>query len=115
MKSLITFFLAAVTFSIFAAFTSPLTDGLNVTYGVSEDNQSQIELRLNKDFTFTYQDLSNSSMKIVVEGTYRIKDKKVLLSANNNEVKFHDKWKITNDGDAAKSRKGLAFYTLRKK
>lgn len=114
MKSIFKIAIAAFSLSICFAFTSNKNEGLNATYGVSENDPSQIELRLNDDFTFTYQDFSKSTAKIQIEGTYQIKNNKIQLIAEGEAIGFHDTWKITEDGSSAKSRKGLAFYTLRK-
>ena len=105
--------LALVMISLCSAFTSVNNDGLDVTYGVSENDPSQIELRLNKDYSFTYQDISINSKKIQVHGTYQIKNNEILLTSTEEEVKYHDKWKISKDKNTVTSRKGLTFYTLR--
>ncbi len=97
------------------AFTSIQNEGLEVTYGVSADDPSSIELRLNKDFSFNYQDFSNPKQKIKVQGTYTLKNRKVQLTSQDASPSFHDKWKFSEEGTKASSRKGLAFYTLSKK
>ncbi|MEX1001425.1 MAG: hypothetical protein WDZ35_04855 [Crocinitomicaceae bacterium] len=107
--------LTVLTISICFAFTSKNNDGLSVTYGVCKEDPFQIELKLNSDYTFTYQDFSIRSQKIKVQGTYQIKNNKVQLMTKDSQIEFHDKWKIVDDGTTAKSRKGLTFYTLRKK
>lgn len=115
MKSIIKFSLALITITICFAFASTKNDGINATFGVSENDPSQIELQLNKDYTFRYQDFSIPSEKIEVKGTYLIENNKIQLISKSEEVGFHDQWKIVDNGAAAKSRKGLSFYTLRKK
>ena len=115
MKTSIKLSVALLIISICSAFTNLKNDGLNVTYGVSQNDPSQIELRLKKDYTFSYQDFSNSSKKIAVNGTYQIKKNKIQLNSKNKETKYHDTWKISNDNRTAKSRKGLTFYTLQLK
>ncbi len=112
MKTIIKLSMAVWIISICSAFTSLKHNGFNVTYGVAENDPAQIELRLNKDYTFTYQDLSISSEVIKVSGTYQIENNKIRLISNEGEVEFHDIWKISNDNKTAKSRKGLTFYTL---
>lgn len=107
-------FVASIIFMC-SSFTNVKNDGLDLTFGVSEDDPSQIELNLNKDYTFTYQDLSIATEKIMVEGTYEVKNNKIHLNANNDQTTFHDTWKISDDGTTAKSRKGITFYTLRRK
>lgn len=115
MKSIIKFSLVLLTITICFAFASKNNDGINATFGVSAEDPSQIELKLNKDYTFFYQDFSIPSEKIEVQGTYQIEKNKIQLMSESEEVDFHDQWKIVENGEAAKSRKGLTFYTLRKK
>lgn len=113
MKSTTKLLLALLTLTFCYAFTTTKNDGLNATYGVSDGDPSQIELRLNEDYTFSYQDFSIPSQQIKVEGTYQMKNNKIQLIPKNEQVEFHHTWKILDDGAVAKSRKGLAFYTLK--
>jgi hypothetical protein len=115
MKSIFKIAIAVFSLSMCFAFTSNKTDGLNATYGVSEDDPSMIELQLNEDFTFMYQDFSNSAAKTQIQGTYQIRNNKIHLNGKDEAIEFHDLWKIAEDGKTAKSRKGLTFYTLRRK
>lgn len=115
MKSILKLSLALLTITICFAFASKNNDGINATFGVSPEDPSQIELQLNKDYTFHYQDFSSPSEKLEVQGTYQIENNKIQLLSKSEEVDFHDLWKIVDNGSAAKSRKGLTFYTLRKK
>lgn len=112
MKTSIKLSVVLFIISVCSAFTNMKNDGLNVTYGVSENDPSQIELRLNKDYTFTYQDFSITSQKITVNGTYQIKNNKIQLISKDKVAKYHDIWNLSNDNKTAKSRKGLTFYTL---
>lgn len=98
-----------------SSFTKPDETGLTGTYGVSENDPAQIELILNKDHTFTYQDLSNPDKNINVSGNWSFKNNQIILKDDRSELSFNDKWKIINDGTIAKSRKGMTFYTLRKR
>lgn len=82
------------------------------TFGVSTSDPSQIKLTINSDHTFYYQDFSVSDKKIVVNGHWTLKGKKVLLSSNDSNVQFHSTWTFTENGQVAKSRKGLCFYRL---
>ncbi len=84
-------------------------------YGVSENDPSRIELRLNLDKTFTYQDFSDPVKQITVKGNWEVKNKKIFLKDYDSEFSFHSMWKIMKDGMVAKSRKGMNFYTLVKK
>ena len=115
MKSIIKLTIGIYTIFVCFSFTLPNNNGLNVTYGVSNDDPSQIELALNSNYTFTYQDLSIKTKKIMVEGTYHLKKDKIILNSDNEQINYHNKWKISDNGLSIKSRKGLTFYTLQKK
>ncbi|GAB5538102.1 MAG: hypothetical protein Salg2KO_02050 [Salibacteraceae bacterium] len=106
--------ISAALITICAAFTPANDNGLEVTYGVSNSNPAQIELQLNTDYTFSYQDFSVPEKKVLVSGTYELKNNTVHLHAQDASVRYHNTWRIVDDGNAAKSRLGLAFYTLRK-
>lgn len=108
IKSIIITSILAICF----AFTSEKKEGLEITYGVSSSNPSSVELRLTKDFEFTYRDYSDPGRKIDVKGTYTLQNEKVVLTTSQKQVRFHDKWKLTDNRGAARSRKGLAFYRL---
>lgn len=96
------------------SFTYKSSNEFIGTYGVSESNPSKIKLTINVDHTFYYQDFSIPDKKIMVKGIWTIKGKKVILKDNNSEIKFHNVWTFKENGKVAKSRKELAFYTLRK-
>lgn len=115
MKNFIKLSFVLLIISCCSAFTTIKNDGLNITYGVSDSDPSKIELKLNKNYTFTYQDLSVSSKEIKLSGTYMLKKNTVVLIPAEEEIKFHNKWKISTDKKTAKSRKWLCFYTLRVK
>lgn len=105
--------LAAVSIlAICFAFAPKPIEGLENTFGVSANDPSQIELRLSKDFKFSYQDFSNSTFKINVQGSYTLKGNKIALTTEQDDVRFHDTWKLTNNGGAVTARRGLSFYTL---
>ncbi|MFZ6052586.1 hypothetical protein [Halocola ammonii] len=114
MKNVLKFSMAAFAIALSVAFTTTSNDGLEITYGVSEDDPSQIELQLNSNFEFTYQDFSDPNQKIMTAGTYTLDKNTVVLSAKSDVIKFHDKWKLSDDMKTAKSRKGMTFYTLMK-
>lgn len=112
MKNVLKFSMAAIAIALSVAFTSTGNEGIEITYGVSENDPSQIELKLNSNFEFTYRDFSNPDEKIQTSGTYTLDKNTVVLTAENEELKFHDKWRISDDMKTAKSRKGMTFYTL---
>ena len=112
MKNRIKPVLSVLLITVCFAFSNLDNDGLIATYGVSSNDPSQIRLELREDFTFTYKDFSRVDSKIEVQGTYSLYKSRVLLNASDEGIKFHDEWKITDDGMTAKSRKGLCFYSL---
>ena len=80
--------------------------GIDASYG-----DEKVQLVLEDDFSFHYRDLC-SSQKIDVSGTYEIDGNKVHLSATDEAALFHDSWKLTNNQQVAKSRKGMLFMRL---
>lgn len=106
---LLTTFMAIIFLSSFTVKNSNEFFG---TFGVSGSDPSQIKLTINSDHTFYYQDFSVSDQKIVVNGHWIIKGKKVLLRSKDSKIRFHNAWSFTENGQVAKSRKGLSFYRL---
>ena len=84
------------------------------TYGVCESDPSHIELKLNANHTFHYRDLSNPKSGIQVSGTWMQIGNKVVLQSPSSGKGFHRVWRFTEQGQTAKSRKGLCFYTLKR-
>ncbi len=115
MKKIITPALALLLIISSFGFKAINSTEIVGTYGVSDTDPSQIELVLNKDHSYTYQDFSNSSKKIEVSGEWELKNKNTILLKSDSELSFHRKWKIVNEGKTAKSRNGLCFYTISKK
>jgi len=95
-------------------FKAPNSAEFTGTYGVGDNDPSQIELVLNEDYTYTYQDFSNPKKNIKVSGEWELKSKNTVLLKSDSELSFHKKWKIVVEGKTAKSRNGLCFYTLNK-
>jgi len=99
----------------FTSFTMAPENELYGTYGVADADPAQIELVLNEDHTFIYQDYSNSAKKIEVSGNWDLNKGHVILKDAEADVKFHTKWKISGDNKVAKSRMGMTFYRLVRK
>jgi hypothetical protein len=106
---LLTIFIIIIFLS---SFTNKKTNKFIGTYCVSASDPSQIKLTINSDNTFYYQDFSIPDKKIVVKGNWILKGKKVFLRDNNSNVRFHNVWTIIENGQVAKSHKGLTFYRL---
>ena len=83
-------------------------------FGVSVSDPSQIELTINSDHTFFYQDLPISDKKIVINGAWTTKWGKVYFEDNNLSKKFHNIWTFFDNGQIAKSCKGFTFCILSK-
>jgi hypothetical protein len=105
---------AFVTIIFMLSFTNKVANEFIGTYGVSSSNPSQIKLTINSDHTFHYRDFSDSDKKIIAEGTWKLKGRKVVLEDNKTGEKFHNVWTFAENGQVAKSRKGLSFYRLSK-
>lgn len=101
-----------VTAFLLISFTDVTSNNFIGTYGVSGSDPSDIKLTIHADHTYTYQDFSDSKNTISVSGNWTIKGKKVLLENSDPGKKFHTVWSFTDNGQVAKSRKGLLFYRL---
>lgn len=112
MTNSIKFLTILTTIVSLSSFNNKNSNGCIGTYGVSASDPSQIKLTINSDKTFNYQDFSIPDEKIVVNGNWTLKGKKVFLMNENSKVKFHNVWTILENGQVAKSHKGLTFYRL---
>jgi hypothetical protein len=98
-----------------ASFTAEVKNTFVGTYGVSNSDQSGIELVINKNHTFSYKDFSNPKDKINTTGVWKVSKGFVVLTSTASTGSFHRKWKFSADGKKAKSRKGMTYYTLCKR
>lgn len=114
MKNTFKFLTAFLAIVLMSSFTDKHTVEYIATYGVCSSDPSQIKLTINADHTFYYQDLSIKDKQIVVKGNWTLNGKKVVLDDNSTTNKFHNVWTFAENGQVAKSRKGLAFYRLTK-
>lgn len=107
--------LLALSFCLFAVMSfMPEPRNVAGTYTVGVMNPNKVELKLNNDHTFSYQDLSNAEKPVTVTGRWVEQGEYVLLKDYVSTISFHDKWMITADGQFAKAKAGLTFYTLQK-
>ena len=81
-KLLLITFLLSISF----AFTDNADNKIIGTYGVSENDPSQIELIINDDFSFTYHDFSNEKQSIQVYGTWNLKNNAIILHSNQADA-----------------------------
>ncbi len=103
-----------VTIILMSSFKDKNADEFIGTYGVCSSDPSQIKLTINSDHTFYYQDLSVPDKKIVIKGNWTLKGKKVVLKDDNSKKKFHNVWTFVENGQVARSRRGLTYYRLGK-
>lgn len=103
---------AVMTIIVMSSFTNKDANAFIGTYGVSSSDPSQITLTINADYTFSYQDFSSPDKIIAAKGKWIVKGQKVILQDNSAGLKFHNVWSFDDDGQVAKSRKGLNFYRL---
>ncbi|MCC7298661.1 MAG: hypothetical protein IT244_10045 [Bacteroidia bacterium] len=108
-KSIKTLALLA-SFALLSAFSKHTANNFIGTFSSSASDPAQIKLTLNADFSYQYQDYSDTKNKINSSGTYALKGNKVVLE--NLGSAFHTVWTFDKNGTAAKSRKGLSFYRL---
>ncbi len=107
------YFLASMMAIIFlSSFDDNNSAAFLGTYGVSESDPSQIKLTINSDNTFYYQDFSVPEKKLVIEGNWTSKGSKIFLKDSNANNTFHNVWTIIDNGQVAKSHKGMAYYRL---
>jgi hypothetical protein len=114
MKKTIKLLTIITTSFLILSFTGINANEYTGTYGVGSTDPSQIKLIIHSDHTFYYQDYSDPNEKIVVNGNWIVKGKKMVLHGNNTAKKFHNIWTFEKDGQVAKSRKGFTFYRLTK-
>lgn len=110
-KTIKTLTLLATVF-LMSSFAEKNTEHFIGIYGVSESDPAQIKLTINADRTFFYQDFSISEKKILTKGNWTLRGNKVFLKDDNTNIKFHNVWTFDENGQVAKSRKGLTFYRL---
>ncbi len=97
---------------LMSSFTEKNANEFIGNYGVSASDPAQIKLTINSDHTFYYQDFSIHDKKIAVKGNWIQKGRKVILKDSKSENKFHNVWTFAENGQVAKSRKGLSYYRL---
>lgn len=114
MKRTIQLLAISLTLILMSSFSGKNAAGFIGTYGVSPSDPSQIKLTINSDHSFYYQDFSVSDKKIKVKGNWSLKGRKVILNDESSGNSFHSVWTFTENGQVAKSRKGLCFYRLGK-
>lgn len=112
MTKSIKFLTTLMTIIFLSSFAGNNSNEFIGTYGVSASDPSQIKLTINSDNTFYYQDFSIADKKIIIKGNWTLKGKKVFLKENSSKKKFHNVWTFSENGQVAKSRKGLTFYRL---
>ena len=111
MKLIKAIILSAFLFTAFAFKNAPGAE-IYGTYGVSKNDPAKIELKIKEDKTFSYRYFSDSNEIIEAQGEWEMKNGNIILKNYPAGLSFHTKWKITDNGTVAKSRKGLNFYRL---
>jgi hypothetical protein len=115
MKNLFlaTFFIA-VTMSVQAKGPSEKKP-ISGVYGVCSsgtENAVKIELTINDDFTFHYFDNNNPSKILDVKGNWSMENNTIVLKDYTSAFSIHNKWKVDNNENCLKSRKGLEYTRL---
>lgn len=78
--------------------------------GGNPDN-SPLSLKINEDGTYNFCDYSNMKKQVKVTGNWIQERDRIVLQGNEN-VKFHNSWKMDPDCACLKAKKGLTFYRL---
>ena len=112
MEKSLKFLAALITVISLCSFAQKDPSDFIGTYGVTSSDPSQIKLIINSDNTFYYQDFSAPDKKIAVNGNWTLKGNKVYLKGNSTNEKFHNIWSFSENGQSAKSHRGLTFYRL---
>jgi hypothetical protein len=112
MTKTIKFLTTLLAIILLSSFTDKNSDEFIGTFSVPSSNPSQIKLTIHSDHTYYYQDFSIPDKKIAVKGTWKQKGRRIILEENNSANKFHNVWTFVENGQVAKSRKGLTFYRL---
>ena len=94
------------------SFTNETNFNFIGTFGVTANDPAHITLTLNEDYTFKYQDFSNPKKKIDIQGNWEWNGKVLTFKNYTSKYPVHAKWRFTKNGQTAKSRKGMTFYTL---
>lgn len=79
-------------------------------YGVNA-GYSEVKVRLNEDKSFRYTDRTVKPC-IDITGIWKQEGGKVRLETQGREIKIFDTWKLDEDCDCIKSRKGLTWRRL---
>jgi uncharacterized lipoprotein YehR (DUF1307 family) len=112
MKAIIKISILLFVCTLSVAFTYKANPSCLGVYGVSEQDPSKIQLTINPDNTFTYQDFSVANHIIKTSGTWVQKGNKIILKSSESKLKFHHVWTLSANGKQVKSRKGLCYYSL---
>lgn len=83
-------------------------------YGGIKDDPGKIQLQINADHTFTYQDHSNPNQIVVITGRWEKQEEFIVLKDYVATYKLHDIWKVSADGKVARSKMGITIHTLLK-
>ncbi len=109
MKFIKALVLSAFLFTSFAFKNAPGSE-IYGTYGISKNDKAKVGLTIKEDKTFSYRYYSGMNKLTEAQGKWEMKNGKVILTDFPSDLSFHTKWKITDNGMVAKSRKGLNFY-----
>ena len=101
-----------ILFFLSTAFRNDPKSGIEVTYGVCNAENPSVLLQLHEDLSFEYIDLSSGDKPIKVFGHYKWVKNSIQLETTDTTISFHHKWKLSEEGKVAKSRKGLSYYRL---
>jgi hypothetical protein len=113
MKLIKTILFSAILITTFAFKNAPESEIFG-TYGVSKSDPAKIGLTIKEDKTFSYRDYSVMNKIIEVQGTWELKNNKIILQGHTSKFPYGSKWRIEKEGKAVRTRKGLEFIRLAK-
>jgi hypothetical protein len=70
------------------------------------------QLNFKSDRTFSYTDHFNPQKQVNVSGNWEQEGNVLILRDFSSPFKIHDRWKITSDGKALISRRGLEWIRI---
>lgn len=115
MKNLLLIPVLALSLFAVMSFKSVTEKDMVGMYTIAAGSYSKIELKINADHTFSYQDYTDMNNIVIVSGRWEKQEEFIVLKDYVTTHKFNDIWKVSADGKTARSKAGIIIYTLEKR